>query len=227
MFEESPSFRLAASKRNAELASGGAAIEMPAGPKWACQVLPEFSGSFDLLSSSQWLSAMALFLQLRPINIQLDHCSPVSAGILAHSTPDDNGLIHAYALFYPDRRIEMVGVLPTGIWPPQHQAWWPGVYEKPFLQQISSVLVPLISVLQLPGPVHLFISLLSLENSALIAKGPHGSEQAYPIPSGSNFIGLDPILVDGFDHNMMAALVQAFDQVRARAGVIFPHAFYL
>lgn len=227
MCEMSPSSRIIASKRIAELASGGAAVEMPTGPKWVCQIIPKSTEPFDLLSSSQWISVMASFLQLRPLNVPLDHCGFISSGILAHSVPDDSGLIHAYALLYPNRRIEMVGAIPTGVWPPQFHAWWPGVYEKPFLQQIGSVFFPLIASLQISGAAHLCMSLLSLKDSALIAKGIHGSERAHPIPCESDLIELAPILIDELGNNMRTDLVQAFDQVRTRAGVVSPHAFYL
>ena len=205
----------------------GDIIAMPCGPQWHCQLLPAPGVAGGSLSAAQRQQARMLLQQLRPAGIALECYRPHAAGELFHSRPDSAGRVQAYALLRHGQGVSMAATLPTGCWPPHAHAWWPGSYEIPLLQQVATLLLPLATVLALPTPCSLHMTLQTLQGSALIAKSRQGSEQAYPLPGGITHITLPAVNLDGFNAASKASLIQALDQVRICAGAATATAFYL
>ncbi|KJV29055.1 hypothetical protein VI06_10965 [Aquitalea magnusonii] len=216
-----PPQRITARQRLVELTQA-TAIPMPDGPKWVCQLLPGQPGIFDHQPADQRPSVHELLQQLKPLNLELEQGHSTAAGWMLNAPSSEACFSRAYVLLRTDCSLEIVGVLPTGLWPPYQCTWWPGAYEIPLLKQIGLVFQPLIAALKWPTPVFLHMGLINLQDSALIAH-----ERAYPIPAEHHMLALPPVCFAGDTEQIKSELVQAFNCVRACAGVAMTHAFYL
>ncbi|WP_244100459.1 hypothetical protein [Burkholderia ambifaria] len=165
--------------------------------------------------------------RLKPANVVLTDPVPSAGGWLARSSSDGGGRCRAYAHLGADRILEMVGMPGVGPWLDEHDAWWPGAYELPLLEQLSAHESPLRDMLGATARAHLLMSLTEVDGTALVTESDDGIERPFRIPAGVDTIHFAPVCICGPVAHWRETLVTAFDRVRHLVGLRSARPFYL
>ncbi|WP_124572039.1 hypothetical protein [Burkholderia sp. Bp8984] len=214
-----------ANRRAAAILAGSSPIPLQDGPKWIGRISSDRKS--DGVNPGYPLQAnlSGLLLAMRPANVMLSSIEPYENGWLAKSTPDSDGKYSGYVYIDGRKSIEMVGVLHVGPWLTESRTWWPGVYELQLLKELPTTVKQLISQLELPAPLYLFMNLVDVSGTAIVTESDDGIERPFPIPTDSGTIGFTPVLLDKLTYH--ESVVNALNKIRRVIGLKISRPFYL
>ncbi|ACA95902.1 MULTISPECIES: hypothetical protein [Burkholderia cepacia complex] len=215
-----------ARRRTAQVRAGDVPTAMRDGPKWVCRIVPDHAQSSREGHRSMARTAEMLG-RLKPASVVLTDAAPSDGGSLVRSSTDGAGRCRAYAHLCADRILEMVGMPAVGPWLDEHDAWWPGAYELPLLEQLSANDSPLHDLFGASATVHLLMSLTEVDGTALVTESDDGIERPFRIPAGVDTIHFAPVCIRGPAAQWRETLVTAFDSVRHLVGLRSTRPFYL
>lgn len=214
-----------ANRRAAAIMAGSSPIPLQDGPKWIGRISSERKGDGVTLGYPLQTNLSGLLLAMRPANVMLSCIEPYENGWLAKSAPDGNGKYSGYVYIDGKNSIEMVGVLHVGPWLTESQTWWPGVYELQLLKELPTTVKQLISQLDLPAPLYLFMNLVDVSGTAIVTESDDGIERPFPIPTDSGTINFMPVLLDKLTYH--ESVVNALNKIRRVIGLRSSRPFYL
>ena len=196
-----------ANRRAAAILAGSSPIPLQVGPKWIGRISSERKSDVMNLGYPLHANLSSLLLAMRPANVMLSSIEAYENGWLAKSPPDSNGKYSGYVYIDGKKSIEMVGVLHVGPWLTESRTWWPGGYELRLLKELPTPVKQLISRLDLPVPLYLFMNLVDVSGTAIVTESDDGIERPLPIATDSGTIRFTPVLLDKLtDHE---SVVQA------------------
>ncbi|WP_434664792.1 hypothetical protein P5W99_30240 [Paraburkholderia sp. A3BS-1L] len=211
--------------RAAQVRFGNAPALLQDGPKWVCQIVPsEAQKDVGEISSAR---VEAAFGTLKPANVSLTNCVEHEGNWLAASPDDETGRCRAYAHLGVDRTLEMVGMPGVGPWLDERDTWWPGAYELPLLEQLPTIVAPLLGLGDKNGSAYLLMSLTAIDGTALVTESDDGIERPFRIPGGVDTIHFVPVRIGGPAVLWRAVLINAFDRIRHLVGLKSTRPFYL
>ena len=211
--------------RAAQVRFGNAPALLQDGPKWVCQIVPsEAQKDVGEISSTR---VEAAFGTLKPANVSLTNCVEHEGSWLAASPYDETGRCRAYAHLGAGRTLEMVGMPGVGPWLDERDTWWPGAYELPLLEQLPTIVAPLLGLGDKTGSAHLLMSLTAIDGTALVTESDDGIERPFRIPGGVDTIHFAPVRIGGPAVLWRTALITAFDRIRQLVGLKSTRPFYL
>jgi hypothetical protein len=215
-----------ARRKTAQVRLGDVPTSLQDGPKWVCQIVPS-NGARKPVGAIPPMRVETTFGSLKPANVSLTNCVEHEGSWLASSAHDEAGRCRAYARLGGDRTLEMVGMPGVGPWLDVRDAWWPGTYELPLLEQLSTIVAPLLGLRDKTGSAYLLMSLTAIDGTALVTESDDGIERPFRIPEGVDTIHFAPVRIGGPAVLWRAALITAFDRVRHLVGLKSTRPFYL
>jgi hypothetical protein len=215
-----------ARRRTAQVRLGDVPTSLQEGPKWVCHIVPNNEAQKDVGAISP-ARVSATFGSLRPANISLTNSVEHEGSWFASSAHDESGRCRAYAHLGVDRTLEMVGMPGVGPWLDERDTWWPGAYELPLLEQLPTIVTPLLDLGDETGSAHLLMSLTAIDGTALVTESDDGIERPFRIPEGVDTVHFAPVCIGGPTVLWRGALIAAFDRVRHLVGLKSTRPFYL
>lgn len=225
MFDTLTDLEDEANRRAANIVAGNAPIPLQDGPKWIGRISSVRQSDRASLGYPLQANISGLLLAMRPTNVVLSNIQPYENGWLAKSIPDSNGRHSGYVYVDGKKSIEMVGVLHAGPWLTESRTWWPGVYELQLLKELPTTIRQLISELDLPAPLYLFMNLVDVSGTAIVTESDDGIERPFPIPTDSGTVNFTPVLLDKLTY--YESIVNALNKIRRVIGLKSSRPFYL
>ncbi|MBR8167892.1 hypothetical protein KDX27_09235 [Burkholderia cenocepacia] len=215
-----------ARRRTAQVRFGDSPAALQDGPKWVCHIVPAHAAQIgvDPIPSAR---AAQMLRRLKPANVALTDSISHAGGWLACSERDTAGRCRAYAHLGADWTLEMVGMPGAGPWLDERDTWWPGTYELPLLEQLTSTVTPLLDRAGATPFAHLLMSLTQVDGTAIVTESDNGTERPFRIPVGVDTLHFAPVCIGGAETLWREALVGVFDRVRNLVGLRSVRPFYL